>query len=183
DPNTFNAFGPGPGETRPFLVDYAAIDGNDIQVIRNTPAMIRDVQLTPEINEGGVATFRGRLVDPDANARLFLTVDWGDGSPAETIHPGRDPFTLFHRYADDNPGRTPADDYIVRFTWGDGSGEERSDSRLVRVDNVAPVVHAGGGATVRERTAFVRDGFFTDPGQDRWTATVDYGDGSGEQHL
>ena len=30
---------------------------------------------------------------------------------------------------------------------------------------------------------FVRNGFFTDPGADSWTATVDYGDGNGAVPL
>jgi hypothetical protein len=180
---TFNAIGPS-GEDVPFNITYTAGDGNEVQITRNTPAMIADAQLTPTVlNEGGVVSFSGRLVDPDANAQLFLTIDWGDGSPVETLRPGRQPFTLYHRYRDDDPSGTPSDQYVVRFTWGDGSGQARSDSRLVTVNNVAPVMHAGGDAVLRAGGELVRAGFFTDPGADRWAATVDYGDGTGSQHL
>jgi hypothetical protein len=52
------------------------------------------------------------------------------------------------------------------------------------VQNVAPTVSVGSNATIDEGNAFSRAGSFTDPGtQDTWTATVDYGDGSGVQSL
>jgi PKD domain-containing protein/thrombospondin type 3 repeat protein len=53
----------------------------------------------------------------------------------------------------------------------------------VVVNNVAPVVDTGAGTTINEGDAFSGVGSFTDPGADTWTATVDYGDGSGVQSL
>ena len=49
--------------------------------------------------------------------------------------------------------------------------------------NVAPTVVAGTAATISEGSQFLGGGFFTDPGADDWTATVDYGDGSDDQQL
>ena len=37
--------------------------------------------------------------------------------------------------------------------------------------------------SVNEGATFTSSGSFTDPGADTWTATVDYGDGSGDQPL
>ena len=51
------------------------------------------------------------------------------------------------------------------------------------VNNVAPQVNAGAGGTINEGSTFAGSGSFTDPGADSWTATVDYGDGSGVQAL
>jgi RHS repeat-associated protein len=51
------------------------------------------------------------------------------------------------------------------------------------VTNLAPVVHAGPDASARKGQAFTGSGSFTDPGADTWTATVNYGDGSGVQAL
>ena len=56
-------------------------------------------------------------------------------------------------------------------------------SLVVTVNNVAPAVGAGADATVDEGSLFSGSGSFTDPGVDAWTATVDYGDGSGVQTL
>ena len=51
------------------------------------------------------------------------------------------------------------------------------------VNNVAPTVDAGGRTTVHVGAMFTRNGSFTDPGADSWTATVNYGDGAGVQPL
>jgi hypothetical protein len=51
------------------------------------------------------------------------------------------------------------------------------------VNNVAPTVDAGADATIDEGSTFSSPGSFTDPGADTWSATVDYGDGSGVQPL
>ena len=53
----------------------------------------------------------------------------------------------------------------------------------VNILNVAPVVDAGSDVTIAKRDTFAGSGSFVDPGNDVWTATVDYGDGSGVQPL
>ncbi len=58
-----------------------------------------------------------------------------------------------------------------------------TDTTIVTVNNVAPVVEAGPDATIDEGDTFIGAGVFADPGADTWTATVDYGDGSGAQPL
>jgi PKD domain/Galactose oxidase, central domain len=49
--------------------------------------------------------------------------------------------------------------------------------------NTPPSVNAGGDAAINEGTAFAQLGSLTDPDADVWTATVDYGDGTGSQPL
>lgn len=56
-------------------------------------------------------------------------------------------------------------------------------SVVVHVVNVAPTVNAGPDGQKNEGDLFTQNGSFTDPGADTWTATVDYGDGSGIQAL
>lgn len=51
------------------------------------------------------------------------------------------------------------------------------------VANVAPVVRAGPDAAALRGQPFVGAGAFSDPGDDVWTGTVDYGDGTGVQPL
>jgi hypothetical protein len=66
-------------------------------------------------------------------------------------------------------------------TDGDGLG---SDTLTITVNNVAPVVTITDAQTeIDEGSTFSGSGSFTDPGADTWTATVDYGDGSGVQSL
>ena len=65
----------------------------------------------------------------------------------------------------------------------DTSGESDTVSTTVTISNVAPSVTAGNPATINEGNTFTGSGSFTDPGADTWTATVDYGDGTGSQPL
>jgi hypothetical protein len=53
----------------------------------------------------------------------------------------------------------------------------------VAVRNVPPRLSLGGAGVVRAGEAMRHAGRFTDPGADTFTATVDYGDGSGVQPL
>ena len=111
------------------------------------------------------------------------SIDWGDGTPPETHAVGHAPFAFQHRYLDDAPSGTAADDYLVHFTWFDSGGGSNSKTLPVTVDNVAPRVSAGLPVLLRAGDTFSRVGSFTDPGLDSWYATVDYGDGRGPQWL
>ncbi len=54
----------------------------------------------------------------------------------------------------------------------------------IQIKNVAPTVLAGGAASLSEASPMLsRDGSFSDPGADTWTAEVNYGDGGGWQSL
>ena len=58
-----------------------------------------------------------------------------------------------------------------------------TDSATINVANVYPSVDAGADATAVTGSPFTRSSSFTYSGPDTWTATVDYGDGSGVQPL
>ena len=63
---------------------------------------------------------------------------------------------------------------------GDGSG---LFGQRLAVVNTVPTAEIGSDGQTEEGTVWVRSGAFTDPDADTWTATVDYGDGSGVQPL
>ena len=119
--------------------------------------------------EGAVASFTGGVMDPDLSDTHTYSWDFGDGDTAT----GQ---TATHVYADDGV-------FTVTLTVTDETGTPGSDSLSVTVQNVAPTVDAGGGGTVGEGDTFTGSGSFTDPGADTWTATVNYGDGTGQQPL
>src|SRR5262249_59508682 len=113
---------------------------------------------------------------------LPLTIDWGDGH-TEIHHPGTDDFAFTHRYAD-NPLGQPHGAYTVHLTWFDQHNAGNSRDLSVTVNNVAPTVLLPTEITLRPGGLLTVAGEFTDPGRrDSWTATVDYGDGSGVQPL
>jgi ELWxxDGT repeat protein len=144
---------------------------------------ITNVSLTGSVLEGGVAMLTGQLEDPDPDDELFLDIDWGDNSPLETIQPGHEAFSIQHLYRDDLPSGTSADEHVVFLTWRDSRGGGNSTSLVVTVYNVPPVLEAGGDALVVVNQLFKRSGLFVDPGDDSWTGTVNFGDGSGDQPL
>ena len=126
------------------------------------------------VNEGSSFSRSGSFVDPDADTWTG-TVDYGDGSGVQPLALVGKTFQLAHTYADNGP-------FTVTVTVNDGS-VSGSDSFLVTVQNVDPVVDAGPDKTIPPGGTFSSSGSFVDPGADTWTATVDYGDGSGVQPL
>lgn len=69
----------------------------------------------------------------------------------------------------------------LEVTDDDGTG---SDSALVYIENLPPVVSVSAGGSVPEGSTFSGGGSFTDPSaRDTHTATVNYGDGTGVQAL
>src|SRR5262249_30540908 len=57
------------------------------------------------------------------------------------------------------------------------------DNLVIGPQNSAPTVQMPGNATVNVGATYSASGSFTDTDSSSWTATVDYGDGSGTQPL
>ena len=145
------------------------------QVIVNNVAPSVSAGPDATINEGGIFTSSGSFADPGTDDTWTATVDYGDGSGVQALVLNPDKtFVLSHMYADD-------DSYPVTVAVTDDDGGSGGDFAQVTVNNVAPVVDAGPDGTTSEGGIFTSSGSFTDPGADSWTATVDYGDGSGVQ--
>jgi autotransporter-associated beta strand protein len=171
-------------QTQFYTISYRANDGNDVGLAYVTTATAAaDLRITPaSINEGQSATLTGHLTDPDNGDFLTLTIDWGDGHK-ETHHPGTANFQFAHRYAN-NPAGQPHGAYTVHLTWFDQHNAGNSRDLTVTVNNVAPTIFLPAEISVRPSGLLVVAGHFTDPGvNDHWTATVDYGDGTGVQPL
>ncbi len=145
--------------------------------VENTQATLN---LGPDVSmdEGSAFSASGSFADPGGAETWTGSVDYGDGwgPQALELHPNST-FDLSHVYEENGI-------YTVTVELANGSGEVIQDKLTVTVQNVAPSVEAGEDAAVEIGTSFVGSGSFSDPGKlDTWTATVDYGDGSGEQTL
>jgi hypothetical protein len=125
------------------------------------------------VAEGGSVTLTATGEDPDGDL-IYFAWDLDDDGLFET--PGES--VTFSAAALDGPST-----HAVRVEGYDGHGHLVESAGAVTVINVAPAVSAGDDATIDEGGTFGGTGTFTDPGPDTWTATVDYGDGSGEQTL
>jgi hypothetical protein len=73
--------------------------------------------------------------------------------------------------------------FLVRVKVTNTQGQFDTASAYVHVSNVDPSLSVCVGGSIDEGQTFISPGSFSDPGYDTWTATVDYGDGSGVQPL
>ncbi|MCX2982601.1 hypothetical protein EYC98_17195, partial [Halieaceae bacterium IMCC14734] len=162
--------------------------GNAVQtaVVTNAgPAVTGLVLSASVINEDESINLTGSFEDAGLIDTHTLLITWGDGTTT-TLNQAAlaaGTFSASHRYSDDRPSDTSSDVYVIGLTLTDDDGDLAIASTSVTVNNIAPVVDAGSGGLVDEGGTFSSTGSFTDPGTDTWTATVDYGDGSGEQVL
>jgi len=106
--------------------------------------------------------------DPDGDA---LTYEWsfGDGATGTGTAPQ-------HTYADNG-------NFQVSVIVTDPYGAADTATTTVTVMNAAPSVSAIAGGSLLQGETYAATGSFSDAGADSWTATVDYGDGSGAQPL
>ncbi|HEX4905873.1 MAG TPA: hypothetical protein VFU93_10500 [Acidimicrobiales bacterium] len=130
-----------------------------------------------DVDEGSIATVLGTFDDPGADDTHTVSVDWGDGSAAETLSlpaGGRD-FAIGHRFLDDNAG-------TIAVTVTDDEDASSRSVAPITVRNVAPSDAVIGTATqgaVGESTEVEFSGSFADPGTaDTHTVVVDWGAGA-----
>lgn len=180
----------------PTIIPKAGVDGSvmgqrsalgptDVETIDDlygdnnaAPNVPTEVGPLGPLDEGSLVSFdAGDATDPDDNDDILIfSWSFGDGTcsvaspPSSCSDPAPD-----HPYVDDG-------DYGYSVAVSDGFDATAVGGTL-EIVNVAPTVDAGSDATVDEGSAFSQDGSFADPGADTWSATVDYGDGSGVQSL
>jgi hypothetical protein len=120
--------------------------------------------------EGGPALAMSAAASLDPNGTIVSYAwDFGDGATATGP-------AVAHTYAQ-------AGTYPVRLVVTDNDGLTDTMVTTATVANVAPSIGPLAGATLLAHQAYQASGAFADPGADGWTATVDYGDGSGPAPL
>jgi len=78
------------------------IDSHSVPLtVANVAPRLYNVVITPHLPVKSAATLVGTWSDPGASDSFDLLVNWGDGSPLQTVHylPGTDKFELSHAYA------------------------------------------------------------------------------------
>ncbi|MFO0852382.1 MAG: Ig-like domain-containing protein [Gemmataceae bacterium] len=149
--------------------------------LNHAPAAGDDAATTVEAGPVGIWVLANDA-DPDGDPLAVAAVGQpGHGSATVTDNgTPADPSDDFLTY-------TPAAGFVgtdqFTYTATDGHGGSAIATVTVTVANLSPAVDAGGDADVAEGDGFAGTGHFSDPGGDTWTATVDYGDGSGVQPL
>lgn len=147
--------------------------GPEDEPANGAPSVVLD---DASLNEGDAFEPTGSFADDDSESWM-VEVDYGDGDGDTGVF-DRDAESLFplHHYNQDGT-------YTVTVNVTDNQGATGSTWATVTVLNVAPTVDAGPDASVLDGGLFESEGHFSDPGHDPWTATVDYGDGTGVAEL
>lgn len=120
-------------------------------------------------NEGSTLSFDASTSsDPEGNALTYRwSVDNADAGNAPTLN---------YTFADNGS-------FFVRLIVTDDQGAADTTTKAVTIANVTPAVAPISAASLAKGGTYTASGAFTDPGNDTWAATVDYGDGSGAQAL
>ena len=151
--------------------DNAASTLDILNVTVENVAPIVDAGEDQIANEGDIVSFAGSFTDPGTADTHLIEWDFGDGTQ---ISSGT--LTPTHTYADNGT-------YVVNLTVTDDDGASTSDTLIVTVNNVAPVLDECADQTVQWGYTMTFSRSFTDPGDDYWTAEIDWGDGSQEEGI
>jgi len=126
------------------------------------------------INVGDTYTASGTFTESGASS-WTATVDYGDGSGVQSLPLSGMNFSLSNQY-------TSGGIYTVIVSVTDNLGATGTTKLEVTV-TAPPHINSFSGSTINEGDTYSASGSFTDPTSSSWTATVDYGDGSGVQSL
>jgi hypothetical protein len=168
------------GNTR--IIDYPGV--HDPGAIVDMGAYERQRPLTVSTgadtgaSEGAMVTRTASFTDADITDTLSATVNYGDGGGTMPLSLNSDrSFLLSHTYANNGV-------YTVTVSGTSSNNGSATGSFKVTVNNVAPSVLLPASVRMGLGIPLAAAGSFTDPGiNDTWTATVDYGDGSGPRAL
>lgn len=151
-------------------VGVATFDVDVVALANNSPQFELGEDVT--VDEGSNLTRSVAFTDSDST-EWQLTIDYGDGTaPTQTTLSAEGNLDLAHVYAEDGT-------YTLSVTLNDNEGGETSDSILVTVANVSPVVNAGADQSVDVNDTVTVNASYTDAGTlDTHTATIDWGDGN-----
>ncbi len=113
-----------------------------IEVVNVAPSLSNLQVPAGGADEATSFTLSGDISEPGTLDTLTLTIDWGDGSTAESIPlaAGSTSFSADHTYADDDPSGTASDTYEISLSIADDDSGTSSSSTSVVVNNLPPTV-------------------------------------------
>ncbi len=130
----------------------------------------------PTVNEDAIYTLNLATTNPDQLPINSWTINWGDGSPAQTV--SGNPSSVTHVFADAGP-------YTINASVTDSQGSYAASPLNVSVQVVAPTVTISGPSTVNEEATYTLGLSATgEPSNHPITTwTINWGDGSQPQTI
>ncbi|MCA9260230.1 MAG: PKD domain-containing protein, partial [Planctomycetales bacterium] len=143
------------------------------------------VTMETDLIESNIAHLELEFQNADASQLHTVSIDWGDGhSGTFNLAAGETSFATTHRYVDDDPTGTSADDYLVSVEVVDANLASISTTTAVHVRNAPPsAVIVSATPEINENGLVKLQVSFQDPGAvDRHTIDVDWGDGQSQTY-
>jgi Ca2+-binding RTX toxin-like protein/6-phosphogluconolactonase (cycloisomerase 2 family)/PKD repeat protein len=166
----------------PYVVTMTVTDddggaGSDtlIVMVNNAAPVLNPID--DAVLDEGIMLSMGPVLFHDAGAldTHSATIDWGDGTPGETVTVDQAARSVFgsHQYGDNG-------DYTASLTVTDNGGSATTGSFVVHVNNVVPACEIDGDSIAVEGSSYVVTiGSVIDPGSDTVSVyAVDWGDGT-----
>lgn len=150
--------------------DGDAASDTFLVTVENSPP-VAEAGPDQTVNEGDSVAFAGSYTDigGDIITHSFAWL-FGDGQSAQGS------LTPTNVYGDN-------DEYTVTFIVTDDEGDQGTDTLVVMVQNIPPVVDAGPDIISNEGEPLTFTATYSDPGTlDTHRATVDWGDGNSEEY-
>ncbi len=169
---------------------YRATDGKATSPDATVNIVVTSVNDAPVL-----AAIGNKTVDEENPLQFTVTAADPNDDPANTVTlsasglPTGATFDAATGKFQWTPTESQQGTYDVTFTATDNGSPNLADSETITITvnevNDIPVVTLGSDTTINEGDSLVSSGFFSDPdpAPDAWTATVDYGDGTGVQSL
>lgn len=169
------------------IADQVANDTASVTVNNVAPTLT--ISGAADVNEGSAYTLTLSGNDPGNDTITHWIVNWGDGSPEQTVNAGPRVFdaetqrwqttvSQMHTYADGSAS------YTISAAATDEDGTFTSNSHAVMVNNVAPTLTISGASEVDEGSAYILNLWKSDPGADTITSwTINWGDESPVQTV
>ena len=111
--------------------DNLSDTGTASLTVNNVAPQLKNVAVTPAIDENGTVTLSGNIVDPGTLDTFTLVVNWGEGTPQTfNFGAGTTSFSVTHQYLDDNPTGTPQELYTIGLTLTDDDTGQAPASAL-----------------------------------------------------
>ena len=159
----------GPG----LFTDRVSTYSRNITVVNVAP-VIDDIANTA-VAEGSPLTIPGSFTDPGAET-WTATADFGDGTGSQALALSDQTFTLGHTYG-------AFGTYVAVVTVENADTGADSESFTVTVGNISPDTTINPLAAITEGGLIGDSGQLVDPGDNTWTATVNYGDATPSSAL